>query len=114
MCIAPEGTRSKDGVLGKGKAGIIQLAIEANVPILPVAHHGGENIWKNIRRFRRTPFCFKAGRPFRIKVDSMPGHEEREQIMTEVMSQIACLLPERMRGIYSQNAQNECKYLEFC
>ncbi|MDR0320260.1 MAG: 1-acyl-sn-glycerol-3-phosphate acyltransferase [Treponema sp.] len=114
MCIAPEGTRSKDGVLGKGKAGIIQLALEANVPILPVAHYGGENIWKNIRRFRRTPFCFKAGRPFRIKVESLPGHEEREEIMTEVMAQIARLLPERMRGIYSQKAQNECKYLEFC
>jgi 1-acyl-sn-glycerol-3-phosphate acyltransferase len=114
MCIAPEGTRSKDGVLGKGKAGIIQLAIEADVPILPIAHHGGENIWKNIRRFRRTPFCFKAGRPFRLKVKEMPGHEERDEIMTEVMGQIARLLPENMRGIYSQQAQNECKHLEFC
>jgi 1-acyl-sn-glycerol-3-phosphate acyltransferase len=114
MCIAPEGTRSKDGVLGKGKAGIIQLALQANVPILPIAHYGGENIWKNIRRFRRTPFCFKAGRPFRIKIEAMPGHEEREEIMEEVMGQIARLLPERMRGIYSQQAQDECKHLEFC
>jgi 1-acyl-sn-glycerol-3-phosphate acyltransferase len=114
MCVAPEGTRSRDGVLGKGKAGIIQLAIEANVPILPIAHYGGENIWKNIRRFRRTPFYFKAGRPFRIKVQSLPGHKEREEIMTEVMVQIARLLPEKMRGVYSQQTQNECKYLEFC
>jgi len=113
MCVAPEGTRSKDGVLGKGKPGIIQLAIEANVPILPVAHHGGENVWKNIKKLKRTPFCFKAGKPFRIKCDTMPGKEEREIIMTEVMAQIAKLLPEEMRGVYSAQAQNDCKYLDF-
>lgn len=113
MCVAPEGTRSKDGVLGKGKAGIIQLALEADVPILPVAHHGGENIWKNIRRFKRTSFCFKAGRPFRIKYEGRPGKEEREEIMTEVMSQMALLLPENKRGIYSHCAESEIKHLEF-
>jgi len=113
MCIAPEGTRSKDGVLGKGKPGIIQLALEANVPILPVAHHGGENVWQNMKKLKRTPFFFKAGKPFRIKCDTMPGKEEREAIMTEVMTQIAKLLPEDMRGIYGEFALNETKYLEF-
>ena len=113
VCVSPEGTRSKDGVLQKGKAGIVQLAMEANVPILPVAHHGGENVWKNIKRFKRTPFCFKAGQPFRIKIDERPGREERELIITEVMGQIAKLLPENMRGIYSQQAETECNYLEF-
>jgi len=113
MCIAPEGTRSKDGVLGKGKPGIIQLALEANVPILPVAHHGGENVWRNMRKLKRTPFYFKAGKPFRIKCGTMPGKEEREEIMTEVMAQIAKLLPEKMRGIYAEQARSGCKYLDF-
>jgi 1-acyl-sn-glycerol-3-phosphate acyltransferase len=113
MCIAPEGTRSKDGVLGKGKAGIVQLALEADLPILPVAHHGGENIWQNIKKFKRTPFCFRAGKPFRIKYDGRPGKEEREIIISEIMGRIACLLPEDKRGMYSQQALEECKYLEF-
>jgi len=113
MCIAPEGTRSKDGVLGKGKPGIIQLALEADVPILPIAHYGGQNVWKNMRHLKRTPFHFKAGRPFRIKCDKMHGKEEREKIMTEIMAQIARLLPEQMRGEYAQYAYNECQYLEF-
>jgi 1-acyl-sn-glycerol-3-phosphate acyltransferase len=113
MCVAPEGTRSGNGVLGRGKPGIIQLAIEAKVPILPVAHHGGEDIWKNMRRLRRTRLCFRAGRPFRITCDSMPPKEEREKIMTEVMSQMARLLPENLRGEYAAQADNECKYLEF-
>jgi len=113
MCVAPEGTRSKDGVLGRGKAGIIQLALDANVPILPVAHHGGENVWKNIKRFRRTHFHFRAGRPFRIKYEGRPGKEERETILAEVMGQMARLLPEQMRGVYTQQAELECKYLDF-
>jgi len=113
ICVAPEGTRSKDGILGKGKPGIIQLAIETKAPILPVAHYGGEAIWKNIRRFKRTNFCFKAGRPFRINCEEMPGKEEREKIMTEVMSQMARLLPEKMRGEYAGKADGECKYLEY-
>jgi len=113
ICVAPEGTRSKNGILGKGKPGVIQLAIESNTPILPVAHYGGQDIWKNMRRLRRTPFCFKAGRPFRINLDSMPGKEEREKIMTEVMVQMARLLPEELRGEYASHVDTECKYIEF-
>jgi len=113
MCVSPEGTRSKNGILQKGKAGIVHLALDANVPILPVVHHGGERVWQNIRRLRRTPFYFKVGRPFCIKYDGRPGREEREKIMSEVMGQMARLLPEQMRGIYSGNLQNECKYLDF-
>jgi len=113
MCFSPEGTRSGDGVLAKGKAGIVQLALGGNIPVLPVAHFGGEYIWKNIRRFKRTPFCIKAGRPFRIRFEGRPGHEEREEILREMMMQMARLLPEQMRGIYSQNSYNECKYLDF-
>ena len=113
MCIAPEGTRSKNGVLGRGKAGIVQLALDADVPILPAAHFGGENVWKNIKCFRRTPFCFRAGRPFRIRFEGKPGREEREEILGEVMGQMARLLPPEMRGVYSEQAERECKYLEF-
>jgi 1-acyl-sn-glycerol-3-phosphate acyltransferase len=113
MCVAPEGTRSKDGVLGHGKAGIIELAMEADVPILPVAHHGGENVWKNLKRFKRTPFCFRAGQPFKIKFEGRPDRKEREEIMTEVMGRMAALLPEPMRGIYAEAAGRECKYLDF-
>ena len=113
MCIAPEGTRSKDGVLGRGKAGIIQLALEIDAPILPVAHHGGENVWNNIKRFRRTPFCFRAGRPFKIRFDGRPDRQAREEILGEVMGQMARLLPEGMRGVYARQAESECKYLEF-
>jgi 1-acyl-sn-glycerol-3-phosphate acyltransferase len=113
VCVAPEGTRSKNGVLGRGKAGIIQLALLTGSPVLPVAHFGGENIWKNMRRFKRTPFCFKPGKPFKIKFSGRPDRGEREAMLNEVMGQLARLLPETMRGPYAEQANCECKYLEF-
>jgi 1-acyl-sn-glycerol-3-phosphate acyltransferase len=113
VCMAPEGTRSRNGVLGRGKAGIIQLALYTGAPILPVVHFGGERIWDNIRRFRRTPFCFKVGRPFRFKCESRPGKTTRELMLAELMGQMARLLPEDMRGIYAEQARRESRYLEF-
>jgi 1-acyl-sn-glycerol-3-phosphate acyltransferase len=111
--IFPEGTRSGNGVLGKGKAGIIHLAFEINAPILPAVHYGGENIWENIKHFKRTPFCFRTGRPFKIKFEGRPDHETRDEMLAEVMGRMARLLPEGMRGIYAEQAERECKYLEF-
>jgi 1-acyl-sn-glycerol-3-phosphate acyltransferase len=113
VCIAPEGTRSKDGVLGKGKAGIVHLALDADAAVLPVVHYGGENVWSNIKHFKRTPFCFKVGQPFRIKFDGRPDRETREQILDEVMGQLDKLLPEKMRGAYIQQSYTQPRYLDF-
>jgi len=51
--IYPEGTRSPDGRLYKGKTGIARMALEAGVPIIPVAMFGtdvanpiGSRMWK--------------------------------------------------------------------
>jgi 1-acyl-sn-glycerol-3-phosphate acyltransferase len=40
----PEGTRSKDGTVGAFKGGALQLAIEAGVPVLPVAIQGAGRV----------------------------------------------------------------------
>ena len=113
VIIAPEGTRSKNGVLGQGKAGIVNLAIESNVPVLPVVHYGGEHFWNNIRRFKRTPIYFKAGRPFIIKTEGRPDKKSREKILNEIMGQMAILLPEELRGSHKEHAKEECLFLEF-
>jgi hypothetical protein len=66
-----------------------------------------------MRRFRRTPFFIRAGRPFKIRFVGSPDRKEREEIMDEVMGQMARLLPGEMRGVYAEHAERECKYLEF-
>lgn len=37
LCIFPEGTRSKNGKIGKGKAGAAMIALGAQVPIIPAS-----------------------------------------------------------------------------
>jgi 1-acyl-sn-glycerol-3-phosphate acyltransferase len=42
--IYPEGTRSPDGRLYKGKTGVARMALEAGVPVIPVAMIGTEKV----------------------------------------------------------------------
>jgi 1-acyl-sn-glycerol-3-phosphate acyltransferase len=113
IAIAPEGTRSTNGILSQGKAGIVQLALLTGVPILPVVHFGGEKIWENMRRLRRTPFHFRVGRPFRFKYEGRPDKKTKQAMLNELMGQIAALLPETMRGAYADQVSKEPEYLEF-
>jgi 1-acyl-sn-glycerol-3-phosphate acyltransferase len=51
----PEGTRSKDGTIGAFKGGALQLAIEAGVPVLPVAIEGAGRV------LPPSGFCVRPG-----------------------------------------------------
>jgi 1-acyl-sn-glycerol-3-phosphate acyltransferase len=113
MLVAPEGTRSKTGILAKGKAGIVQLALVTGMPVLPLVHFGGENFWANLKHLRRTPFHSAVGRPFRFKTAGRPSKEEQEAMLADLMGQIASLLPEHLRGEYASRAAVPPRYLEF-
>jgi 1-acyl-sn-glycerol-3-phosphate acyltransferase len=55
VVIFPEGGRStSSGSLERFKAGAVRLALEADVPILPVTIKGGNRIWPPGWRFPRT------------------------------------------------------------
>jgi 1-acyl-sn-glycerol-3-phosphate acyltransferase len=54
VVIFPEGARSTDtGALDRFKAGAVRLAMEAQVPILPVTINGGNRVWPRGWRFPR-------------------------------------------------------------
>ena len=58
VVIFPEGARSNEtGALERFKAGAVRLALEANVPILPVTVKGGNRVWP---RGWRLPRCNKV------------------------------------------------------
>ncbi len=46
LIVFPEGTRSRDGVVGRFKGGIFLLAIEAGLPIVPVAVDGTRRVMR--------------------------------------------------------------------
>ncbi|MBI9042988.1 MAG: 1-acyl-sn-glycerol-3-phosphate acyltransferase [Anaerolineaceae bacterium] len=114
MTIAPEGTRSHDGKLQKGHPGIVLLAIRSGVPIIPIGINGIENFEKNLRRFKRTPFNIEVGIPFRLDTQGKAlSREVREQITTEVMYQLAALLPPQNRGVYHDLSKASEDYIVF-
>lgn len=50
VVIAPEGTRSQDGSLGRFKLGAFHLARQAEIPILPLVLHGCARLWPRNQR----------------------------------------------------------------
>ncbi len=108
LIMAPEGTRSKTGILQRGHAGAVLLAVHNHVPVYPLVHTGGEKLYENLKKFRRTRFTFHVGRPFFIdtrgeKLDSAL----RGKLTAQLMCRIAALLPEDKRGHYAdENLEN--------
>jgi 1-acyl-sn-glycerol-3-phosphate acyltransferase len=60
----PEGTRSKDGIIGTFKKGSFSIAIENNIAILPVSIANAENVW-NTNKMKLNPgmITVKIGEP---------------------------------------------------
>jgi 1-acyl-sn-glycerol-3-phosphate acyltransferase len=112
LALAPEGTRSGDGRLQKGRTGVAVLALDSGAAVWPVAYYGGEKFWRNIGRLRRTDFFFRVGTPFRVHVEGgRLTREVREQITTEIMFRVAALLPPEYRGYYSDLSNATSQYL---
>ena len=113
FALAPEGTRSKDGKLQRGRAGVVLLALETGAPVLPLAFWGSENWQKNLKRLRRTPFNIAVGTPFHILAPKQPDRTTREAIVDEIMRELADLLPAKYRGAYADAPKDSPHYLEY-
>ncbi len=106
MGIAPEGTRSHMGQLLEGKPGIQLLTSRADVPVVPVGITGSDDMMKKILTFRKPEITVRYGKPFRLPPIPRENRDEAMQAATtEVMCQIAALLPEKYRGFYKDYAR---------
>jgi 1-acyl-sn-glycerol-3-phosphate acyltransferase len=113
LAIAPEGTRSYDGLLLCGQPGVALIALRAGVPILPMAHWGGESFNNNLKKFVRTDFHFRVGDLFYLDSNGEKVDGKIRQLMAdEIMAQIAVLMPEEYRGEYA-DFKSPPKYLRF-
>jgi 1-acyl-sn-glycerol-3-phosphate acyltransferase len=100
----PEGTRSPDGRLYKGKSGLARLALETGVPVIPVAMVGtdvvnppGSKMW----RFGRVEVRF--GKPMDFsRFDGMAGNRFIERaVIDEVMYELMKLSGQEYVDIYA-------------
>jgi len=109
--VAPEGTRNYTGILRRGLPGAAILALKSGVPVLPIAHWGGEKYIKNLKSFKRTDFHIRLGEPFYVKADGKVTSEMRQEIVDEMMYRIAAMMPKEYHGEYSDFSKSTGKYL---
>ena len=101
LCIAPEGTRSRDGRLIQAKPGVTLFA-RPEIPVYPIAVWGLEKYSANLKKGRRTPMKLRVGEPFfpDFPEGRLTG-EKRQALADSMMRKIAELLPEDYRGYYA-------------
>jgi 1-acyl-sn-glycerol-3-phosphate acyltransferase len=99
----PEGSRDHDGKLRKGKPGSAVIASKANVPLLPVGIVGTDKIQGMSWLWKRPAIVVKIGKPFNLPpAPSWISKSQMELLTTQLMEEIAALLPPEYQGAYAK------------
>ncbi|SFB74423.1 1-acyl-sn-glycerol-3-phosphate acyltransferase [Nocardioides terrae] len=105
--IYPEGTRSRDGRLYRGRTGAAHLALTAGVPIVPVGLRGTERIQpigSSIPRVVKVHVTFGEPIDPRGRYDGLPLGKARRLLTDEVMTAIQALTGQEEAGVYNERA----------
>ncbi len=103
--IYPEGTRSRDGRLYRGRTGVAELALGAGVPVVPVGLRGTERLQPVGARLPRVvPIEVSFGEPldFRGAFDGVPRGRARREATDAIMAAIAELSGQEPAGVYNE------------
>jgi 1-acyl-sn-glycerol-3-phosphate acyltransferase len=108
--IYPEGTRSPDGRLYRGRIGVGWLAVNSGVPVIPVAMKGTDRILppgRTIPRPGRIEIII--GEPLKLPPEAFDGPvaKVRRAITDEVMRAIADLSGQEYVPIYASTRKEE-------
>jgi 1-acyl-sn-glycerol-3-phosphate acyltransferase len=108
--IYPEGTRSPDGRLYRGKTGVARLALESGARVIPVVMLNADEIQppgKVIPRIKRVKIRF--GRPLDFsRYAGMSGDRFVERAVTdEIMYELMELSGREYVDIYAQKVKNQ-------
>jgi 1-acyl-sn-glycerol-3-phosphate acyltransferase len=106
--IAPEGTRSLDGVLQPAKEGLAFIARhEPEAWLMPCAVTGTPQFSWNVDRVVHRPhIVLTYGRAFRLRwPDGKVDREVLREMTDEAMAHLAACLPPRMRGAYRRDSE---------
>src|SRR5918995_5387481 len=111
--IYPEGTRSPDGKLYRGKTGVARMALEADVPVLPVAMIDTEKIQPPGRKMPTFGIRvgIKIGAPLDFsRYEGMEGDRfVLRSITDEIMYELMELSGQEYVDIYAQVAKDRIK-----
>ncbi|QUH01246.1 1-acyl-sn-glycerol-3-phosphate acyltransferase [Saccharopolyspora erythraea] len=108
--VYPEGTRSPDGRLYKGKTGVARMALEAAVPVIPIAMFGTDKV---------NPIGSKMWRPYKVRIvvgepldfsryEGLAGDRFVERSITdEIMYALMELSGQEYVDIYAAKAKDD-------
>jgi 1-acyl-sn-glycerol-3-phosphate acyltransferase len=100
----PEGTRSHDGKLRKGKPGSAVIASKTDVPLLPVGIVGTDKIKGISWLWKRPRIVVNIGKPFKLPPATGNMSKSQMQLLTtQLMKEIAALLPPEYQGVYEKH-----------
>jgi 1-acyl-sn-glycerol-3-phosphate acyltransferase len=105
----PEGTRSPDGRLYKGKTGLARLALQTGVPVIPVAMIGTNVVnppGTTMLRFGRVKVRF--GKPMDFsRFEGLAGNRFIERaVVDEVIYELMGLSDQEYVDIYAATLKN--------
>jgi 1-acyl-sn-glycerol-3-phosphate acyltransferase len=108
--IYPEGTRSPDGRLYRGRTGVARMILEGHVPVIPVAMIDTEHVMKTgtkIPKIRRVGIVF--GEPLDFsRFDGMEGDRFiLRSITDEIMYELNALSGQEYADVYASSVKEK-------
>ena len=110
LAMFPEGSRSKTAQLGPAMPGSALIALDKNVPILPIGIIGTELREKGLLWcfFHRPRVTINIGPTFKPTfTQQKPSKQELKEVADLIMKHIARLLPPKYRGYYATEKTEE-------
>ncbi|SES14995.1 lysophospholipid acyltransferase family protein [Lentzea albida] len=87
FAIYPEGTRSLDGMLHRGRTGVARMALESGAPVIPVGIIGTDKVQPVGSRFPKiVPVTVRFGEP--LDFSRYEGMEESLPVLRSVTDEI--------------------------
>jgi 1-acyl-sn-glycerol-3-phosphate acyltransferase len=105
--IYPEGARSRDGRLYRGRTGVAHLALSSGAPVVPVGLIGTERlqpVGASLPRLARVTVRFGTPMDFRGRFDGIPLGRARRLVTDEVLAAIHRLSGQPLAGCYNDRA----------
>ncbi|HZE41057.1 MAG TPA: lysophospholipid acyltransferase family protein [Stackebrandtia sp.] len=106
FAIFPEGTRSPDGKLHKGRTGVARLAMSSGAPVIPVGLTGTQDVLPiGVTRPRLAKVAVRIGKPLefsRYAGSMAPDRVTLRAVTDEIMAAIADLSGQEYEDTYAK------------
>lgn len=111
VIVYPEGTLTRDPNMWpmRGKSGAVRLALEAGIPLIPVAHWGTQGLMprygKRIHPFPRKTIHVSVGDP--VDMSRFAGRENESKAIIEATALLMAEITKLLEGLRGEQAPSE-------